>query len=171
MQIQLVQTEIEQALRNYINGLINIKEGTQINIDLSAGRGADGFKATIDIVALADQAQTAVKAETKPADEKPVTKAEPKVEKQAAKAEAKTAEQTQASADVKPETKPEVKPETQTETGAVAGSATVAGDDVATTEQPAVEPVQAEEGEAQTEGAEKAPRKSLFGGLTKPVNE
>lgn len=171
MQIQLVQTEIEQALRNYINGLINIKEGTQINIDLSAGRGADGFKATIDIVALADQAQTAVKAETKPADEKPVTKADPKTEKRTAQQEAQVAAQTQASADVKPETKPEVKPETQTETGAVAGSATVAGDDTVVEEPQQAEPVQAEAGEAQTEGGEKAPRKSLFGGLTKPVNE
>jgi len=172
MQIQLVQTEIEQALRNYINGLINIKEGTQINIDLSAGRGADGFKATIDIVALADQAQTAVKAETKPA-EKEKAKSEPVEEKQASKAAETKAAQTQASA--------ESKPEAQTQTGAATGSATVAGEETATeTAQTATADVTADV--AQTEAAatetqsgegEQAaqPRKSLFGGLTKPVNE
>lgn len=171
MQIQLVQTEIEQALRNYINGLINIKEGTQINIDLSAGRGADGFKATIDIVALADQAQTAVKAETKPA-EKEKAKSEPVEEKQASKAADTKAAQTQASADAKPET--------QTNTGAATGSATDAGNaeaaqpETAATETAKAEPVQAEAAsEAQATDGEQAaqPRKSLFGGLTKPTNE
>lgn len=147
MQITLVQSEIEQALRTYVNNLINIKEGTQINIDLSAGRGADGFKATIDIVQLdsviAPVGQTQ-KAETKSAAEEKPAKAEPKKEKKAE--------------------------QTQTSSGAVAeaGSAQLVGDQQSEDEDATESEVQAE-AEAQTEQA--APRKSLFGGLTKPVNE
>ena len=50
MQIIIVQSEIETAIRNHILSLIDVKEGARIDIDLSATRGADGFKATIDIV-------------------------------------------------------------------------------------------------------------------------
>lgn len=50
MQIIIVQSEIETAIRNHILAQINVREGMQINIDLSATRGADGFRATIDIV-------------------------------------------------------------------------------------------------------------------------
>ena len=98
MQITLVQSEIEQALRTYVNNLINIKEGTQINIDLSAGRGADGFKATIDIVQLGDVVAPVVqtqKAETKPAAEEKPTKPEPKKDKVQTQQAEKKAEQTQ----------------------------------------------------------------------------
>jgi hypothetical protein len=51
MQIIIIQSEIEQAIRNHILAQINIKDGMRIDIDLSATRGAEGFKATIDIVA------------------------------------------------------------------------------------------------------------------------
>lgn len=51
MQITLVQAEIEQAITAYIHSQINVKDGMEIKIDLSATRGTDGFKATIDIVA------------------------------------------------------------------------------------------------------------------------
>lgn len=142
MQITLVQSEIEQALRTYVNNLINIKEGTQINIDLSAGRGADGFKATIDIVQLGDVVAPVVqtqKAETKPAAEEKPTKPEPKKDKVQTQQAEKKAEQT------------------QTLTGAVAEP------------ENAAEPEVQAEAEAQVEQA--APRKSLFGGLSKPTNE
>lgn len=155
MQITLVQSEIEQALRTYVNNLINIKEGTQINIDLSAGRGADGFKATIDIVQLGDVVAPVVqtqKAETKPAAEEKPTKPEPKKDKVQTQQAEKKAEQT------------------QTLTGAVAeaGSAQLAGEAQPEPENAAEPEVQAE-AEAQVEQA--APRKSLFGGLSKPTNE
>ena len=174
MQIQLVQNEIEQALRRYVADLINIKEGTQINIDLSAGRGADGFKATIDLVLATAGANVLPPASTNPAavqEEK--VKTEPKEEKKAAKADVQKAAQTQASA--------ESKPEAQTQTGAATGSATVAGEETATeTAQTAtadatadVAQTEAAATEAQSGEGEQAaqPRKSLFGGLTKPVNE
>ena len=50
MQITLNQTEIETALRRYVNDQVNIREGHEIVIDLKAGRGENGFSATIDIV-------------------------------------------------------------------------------------------------------------------------
>lgn len=51
MQITLNQAEIEQAIKNYVNDQVNIREGHDITIDLKAGRGPEGFTATIDIVA------------------------------------------------------------------------------------------------------------------------
>ncbi|AWN06214.1 hypothetical protein [Erwinia phage phiEaP8] len=175
MQIQLVQTEIEAALRAYVNNLINIKEGTQINIDLSAGRGADGFKATIDLVLATAGANVAPSTPANPAAvQEDKQKPEPKEEKKAAKADVQKAAQTQSTADAKPET--------QTNTGAVTGSATVAGEkepapEVAqqeTVEQPVQEETAkaepAQEEAAQQEG-EAQPRRSLFGGLSKPTND
>lgn len=50
MQITLNQTEIETALRRYVNEQVNIREGHEVIIDLKAGRGENGFSATIDIV-------------------------------------------------------------------------------------------------------------------------
>jgi hypothetical protein len=50
MQVILIQTEIEQAIRDYINSQINIKEGMSINIDLRSTRGTEGFTANIDIM-------------------------------------------------------------------------------------------------------------------------
>lgn len=49
MQITLVQAEIELAIRNHIFSQLRIPAGMDIAIDLAATRGADGFKATIDI--------------------------------------------------------------------------------------------------------------------------
>lgn len=49
MQITLDQTEIEAALRRYVEEQVNIREGNEISIDLKAGRGENGFSATIDI--------------------------------------------------------------------------------------------------------------------------
>lgn len=49
MQIILVQSEVEQAIRDYVASRLTLADGTQIKIDLSATRGADGIKATIDL--------------------------------------------------------------------------------------------------------------------------
>lgn len=59
MQIILVQAEIEKAIRNYVNSKVQVNEGQDIRIDLSASRGPEGFRATIDIV---DEDATAPKA-------------------------------------------------------------------------------------------------------------
>lgn len=65
MQITLVQSEIETALRNYVTSLLNVREGHRIDITLKATRGEDGSTALIDIVpdtpAKVEQAQTMVK--------------------------------------------------------------------------------------------------------------
>jgi hypothetical protein len=67
MQIKLIQTEIEEAIRNYIQDQVTVKEGMDINIDLSATRGPEGFIANVEIVRSAGA--TATKTETvKPAE-------------------------------------------------------------------------------------------------------
>ena len=60
MQLILPQSELEQAIKNYVNDLMNVKDGTELSIDLRAGRGLDGFTATVDII----KAGTAMPAKT-----------------------------------------------------------------------------------------------------------
>ncbi|QWY83752.1 holliday junction resolvase RusA-like protein [Rhizobium phage RHph_X3_15] len=50
MQITIVQSEIEAAITAYIKSQITVNENMDINIDLRATRGAEGFQAIIDIV-------------------------------------------------------------------------------------------------------------------------
>jgi hypothetical protein len=50
MQVTLIQSEIEQALVNYINDQINVKPGMRITIELRATRGETGMQALVDIV-------------------------------------------------------------------------------------------------------------------------
>ena len=50
MQIIIVQSEIETAIRNYVLSQLNVKEGQRIDIDLKATRGESGATAIIDIV-------------------------------------------------------------------------------------------------------------------------
>ena len=74
MQIILVQAEIETAIRNYVNSKVKVNEGQDIRIDLSASRGPEGFRATIDIIdddltpAVASKA-AAAKANTESSDD------------------------------------------------------------------------------------------------------
>ena len=49
MQIILNQTEIEQALVSYIATRLAINEGQEIVVEMTAGRGADGYRATVEI--------------------------------------------------------------------------------------------------------------------------
>lgn len=50
MQITLNQDEILAALDDYVRTCISIPTGNTITIDLKAGRGDNGFSATLDIV-------------------------------------------------------------------------------------------------------------------------
>ena len=92
MQIILVQAEIEKAIRNYVNSKVQVNEGQDIRIDLSASRGPEGFRATIDIV---DEDATAT-ASAAPAPAPAPKAAAPKVTAEAgedqAAAKAKAAE-------------------------------------------------------------------------------
>ena len=49
MQITLTQPEIETALRNYLNQLMTLNEGTSFDIEFTSGRKENGTSATIDI--------------------------------------------------------------------------------------------------------------------------
>lgn len=50
MQIILVQSEIEQALKDYVGARLVIAEGNEVTVELRATRGADGSTAIIDIL-------------------------------------------------------------------------------------------------------------------------
>lgn len=148
MQITLNQVEIETALKAYINDQINIKDGMEITIDLKAGRGPEGFSATIDISAPAKKAPVTVTEAVKPAKQAVA---------QATSTSAPVTGSVKAAAKVQPEPEPEEEQVQQEETA----------------EQEAVaEEAQAEEATAEAEEAqvEEQPRKSLFGNLKKPVN-
>lgn len=64
MQITLVQSEIEQAIKSYVNNFMPNING-DLKIDLSASRGVEGFKATIDIVERGQQQEVPVRTGTK----------------------------------------------------------------------------------------------------------
>ena len=74
MKIQLVQSEIELAISNYIRETITVNEGMVITMELRATRGAEGFQADIDI----SRAGTAVVAAETPAARPAVARAAPK---------------------------------------------------------------------------------------------
>lgn len=139
MQITLVQSEIEQALKNYINEQVNVKEGMDIVIVLKATRGEEGTTAVIDItkpvavVPTAPQKRAvAVKAEPKP-EPQPTPEVKPSAEKE----------------------EPPFDPDTPAQASAPESSASTDGA-AATT------------GTAENVSAEPAPKKpSLFAGLGK----
>lgn len=53
MKIQIVQNEIEEAIRQYIHKQLTVKEGHEITMDFTASRGADGLIADIIIAPAA----------------------------------------------------------------------------------------------------------------------
>lgn len=62
MKIQLVQSEIELAISNYIRETITVNDGMSITMELRATRGAEGFQADIDISRTTDVAVAATPA-------------------------------------------------------------------------------------------------------------
>lgn len=75
MQITLNHEEILTALDTYVRSQINIADNQEIEIDMKAGRGDNGYSATLDIV----QSKSKAPAKPKPvyrSAEKPV-QAEP----------------------------------------------------------------------------------------------
>lgn len=122
MQLILPQSELEQAIKNYVNDLMNVKEGTELSIDLKAGRGLDGFTATVDIIksGTAMPAKTVVPAATIPVATTPapavvkvtartVVKEEPVAEEKPTEDEsvADKSEQQEAATEAKEEATPE----------------------------------------------------------------
>ena len=117
MQLILPQSELEQAIKNYVNDLMNVKDGTELSIDLRAGRGLDGFTATVDIIksGMANPAKTVVPAAVTPAPvpvaapvkvtPRPVAKEEPVAEEKPAEdtSVANKSEQQEAASEAKEE--------------------------------------------------------------------
>ena len=172
MQIILVQAEIETAIRNYVNSKVKVNEGQDIRIDLSASRGPEGFRATIDIIdddltpAVASKA-AAAKANTESSDDLAA----------AAKAKATEAEAKKKSDMAAAAEQAALKKEQQQvrEATAVAKQATVDEPGEGGTEPP-FEPDAKEETQATTaaepeaNGQPIAPRKPLFGRSNAALN-
>ena len=149
MQITLIQSEIEQALKNYINDIMSVKDGMEIEIQLKATRGEEGTTAIIDIVPQKPKASRGGRTSGEvPAKAEPAKAAAP------AKAEAAPAVA-------------EADPEPVAESVAEAEA-----DDAEQVAEQAQEPEALEPApvEAEQAPAEEAPRKSLFAGLSKPQN-
>lgn len=53
MKIIINQSEIEDAIKAHVGGLVSVREGTDIGITFASTRGEDGIVATIDINYLA----------------------------------------------------------------------------------------------------------------------
>ena len=149
MQITLIQSEIEQALKNYINDIMSVKDGMEIEIQLKATRGEEGTTAIIDIVPQKPKASRGGRTSGEvPAKAEPAKAAAP------AKAEA-----AQAVAEAAPE------PVAESVAEAEADDAEQVAEQAQEPEAQEPAPVEAEEAPA-----EEAPRKSLFAGLSKPQN-
>lgn len=160
MKIQLVQSEIELAISNYIRETITVNEGMVITMELRATRGAEGFQADIDI----SRAGTAVVAAETPAARPIVTRAAPKpatvgqLTTQAAQRPAATPAVAQPPAVEPDEQQTPVDPQSQVEEPAKT-------DDVDA--EPAADPV------AQPAPETEAPKpvaRSLFSNLSRPKN-
>ena len=149
MQITLIQSEIEQALKNYINDIMSVKDGMEIEIQLKATRGEEGTTAIIDIVPQKPKASRGGRTSGEvPAKAEPAKAAAP------AKAEA-----AQAVAEAAPE------PVAESVAEAEADDAEQVAEQAQEAEALEPAPVEAEQAPA-----EEAPRKSLFAGLSKPQN-
>jgi hypothetical protein len=177
MQITIVEADIKTAIQRFILDQFTVREGKTFEIELSATRGVDGFKATIDIVDIQPEPETpparrgrppaAAKTEVQQASENvgetvaPVVEVEPvKVKTSGTRPLGIAAKAAEAKAEVQPV--PGVTEETPVEETPV--------EEVAET--PATEEVEAEAvaDTAPVEEApaeEPAPRASLFSGLKK----
>lgn len=163
MQMILIQTEIEEAIRDYINNQVNVREGMRIDIDLSATRGPEGFKATIDIVredAPEAEPTTGLASAPTPSPTPAPAPAPAQVAKIRKAAPPKEATQPSVS-------KPVEINENATPDDVVADAQEEAAEEPA--EGPALGGNPEDEAPAEDTPAPK-PTRSLFGNLTKPVN-
>lgn len=77
MQIILPESDINQALENFARSILVIQAGMKVTIDLKAGRGENGFTATLEITPEG-QATPLVQPKVEAPKSEPVTRA-PKV--------------------------------------------------------------------------------------------
>lgn len=181
MEIKLKQSEIEDAVRGYLNGIFALATGATFSIDFQATRGPEGFIANI-VIGNKDSAPAPKEEKAELVDE-PVptqtTEAKPQAQATQPKTKRLVLDQKQKDEPVVADPVPEVKdPEPETpvvndadkppfnegEGEAVAQTGGFKGFEK-DADAEAVEP----EAEAQPK-AEQPVRKSLFGGLGKPSN-
>ena len=147
MQIILVQTEVEQALRNYVASRLTLAEGTTFSIDLAATRGANGITATIDLIEPGQSTAVPTGSISRAPSTKPAAAvAVPPTMKLAS----------------------EVQPDPATQASAAQENAAMA-QETASVQQDQAEQV-ASAAEAVTEEVPAEKPKSLFGGLQRPKN-
>ena len=149
MRIIVTQTEIEQAIKNFVLSQMSLAEGQDIKITLKATRGEDGTTAEVDVV-LASVAQ--------PQKSKPVTRSATTAVAQTAAAEEEVVEvpqtpETENTAEEAPVAEQDPTEPASAGTGEATSTSTVGG-------------------ETAVSEADAAPkRSSLFKNLTKPVND
>lgn len=154
MQVTLDQNEIETGIRLYLDTQFKINEGQEITIDMKAGRGENGFSATIDIVPAGTvRAATEVVTSGKnPLGLAEKTARQPKVDPRTAA----PVQSEQAAAE--PEQAQDAAQEAAQDAGAAEATQAEAGDEAG------------QESVAQGEEGTTAARPSLFAGLSKPKN-
>lgn len=67
MKITIVQTEIEEAIHQYLNEMVRLPEGKKIQLDILATRGSNGITAEINFVDAEESAK----------EEEPVVQVQP----------------------------------------------------------------------------------------------
>ncbi len=170
MRIIIIQSEIETAIRDYVQSQVTINDDQQIDIDLKATRGDDGYQAVIDIVpkkATRGAAKTTATVRSDP--EAPVTQEAPPAKAPAIKATTKaTRKPKEATAAPAPQPEPEVEQQTTSDAEpdmsaeADAESQTIEDGDQTVADIAAEGTAEASSGDA--------PRTSLFAGLAAPTN-
>ncbi len=177
MEIKLKQSEIEDAVRGYLNGIFALATGATFSIDFQATRGPEGFIANIVIgnkdsapapkeekAEVVDEPVPAQTTETKPQATATQTKTKRLVLDQKQKDEPVVADPVVETKEPEPETtvEPEADkpPFDETEGKAQAGG-------FKGFEKEADAPADAE---PEATATEQPVRKSLFGGLNKPSN-
>lgn len=148
MKITIVQTEIEEAIRDFMRKQIAVQEGMVITMDLRATRGDEGFIANIDISPATSTEQVLVRETPAPAQTEPVV-VKPRVTKPAAVV-TKAAEPAEAEAEVEAQT-PTDEP------------APVAAQTIADPEPDGIEEVEG--------AAPLAAKPSIFAGLRRPSSD
>ena len=160
MQITLVEAEIKEAISDFVLRRMSINDDMELAIDMSATRGSVGFTANIDVVPKVEVAPLGVTKKVAAAKKAAAeSKAEPK-------AVATTVAKTGSAGTAQAETQAQeaVQEAAEAEQVEVAAEAQAEAEP---TPEAAPEPA----AEAVEEEPAPTPKTSLFGNLTKPVNE